>query len=311
MTRERQRQAARFLAAAGALAVVASVLVLTVDYVRARRAETRDAQRIVELQAAAQLDASAALTLRREQDAITEARRARKARADALAIVLLSAAVMFVAGAKWQAALGSRRPGSAVPLPLISTPTFSQPREPLAQTRSPGGGGQGCNALPTLDVAIVDAIVAREGTNTEAAIPILQAIQAHYRYLPDAALQRVCELTDVTPTQIAGTSTFYARFRRSPVGEHVVRVCHGTACHVSGARQITDELRRRLGIADGADTDPRGLFTIDEVACVGCCSLAPVLMIDEHTVGRLTPATACAALEDVAAFDREQRKEPA
>ena len=143
----------------------------------------------------------------------------------------------------------------------------------------------------------VDALVQREGRGQDAAIPILQAIQAHYRYLPDEALRRVCELTDVTPAQIAGTSSFYARFRRSPVGDHVIRVCHGTACHVSGARQITEELRRHLHIPDGADTDPARRFTIDEVACLGCCSLAPVLMVDEHTAGRLTPATAAAALE--------------
>ena len=133
----------------------------------------------------------------------------------------------------------------------------------------------------------------------EAAIPILQAIQAHFRYLPDEALARVCETTEVTPAQIAGTSSFYARFRRSPVGEHIVRVCHGTACHVAGARHITDELRRQLRIPDGADTDPTRTFTIDEVACLGCCSLAPVLMIDERTAGRLTPSTACEALDSV------------
>ena len=82
------------------------------------------------------------------------------------------------------------------------------------------------------------------GRGKEAAIPLLQAIQNHYRYLPDDALRRLCELTDITPAEIAGTSSFYGQFRRSPVGKHIVRVCHGTACHVSGARQITEELRR-------------------------------------------------------------------
>ena len=150
--------------------------------------------------------------------------------------------------------------------------------------------------LPTVDLAFVDELVATHGRSKEAAIPILQAIQAHYRYLPDEALRRVCELTDVAPGQIAGTSTFYARFRRSPVGDHVVRVCHGTACHVSGARQITEELRRHLQIPEGSDTDPARRFTIDEVACLGCCSLAPVLMVDDQTAGRLTPTSAVAAL---------------
>jgi NADH:ubiquinone oxidoreductase subunit E len=76
----------------------------------------------------------------------------------------------------------------------------------------------------------------------------------------------------------------------------MVRVCHGTACHVSGARGITEELRRYLEISEGADTDPQRQFTLDEVACLGCCSLAPVLMVDDHTAGKLTPKAACEAL---------------
>lgn len=137
----------------------------------------------------------------------------------------------------------------------------------------------------------VDEAVARLGRSREAAIPLLQAIQTHYRYLPDDALRHLCEITEITPAQISGVSSFYGQFRRSPVGEHIVKVCHGTACHVTGARQITDELRRYLAIAEGQDTDPSRQFTIEEVACIGCCSLAPVLMIDQHTAGRLTPHT--------------------
>ena len=126
----------------------------------------------------------------------------------------------------------------------------------------------------------------------EAAIPVLQAIQDHYRYLPDAALRRLCTLTEITPAQIAGASTFYARFRHSPVGEHLVRLCHGTACHVAGVGHVDDELRRRLAIPPGADTDPQRRFTLEPVACLGCCSLAPVMMIGDETAGHLTPATA-------------------
>jgi len=141
--------------------------------------------------------------------------------------------------------------------------------------------------------------VTRLGRGREAAIPILQAIQTHYRYLPDEALRRVCELTEITPAQITGTSSFYAQFRRSPVGRHVVRVCHGTACHVAGAEQITQELRRHLEIAPEEDTDSLRLFTIDRVACLGCCSLAPVMMIEDETAGRLSPAGARQALDAV------------
>src|SRR5436853_14851 len=101
---------------------------------------------------------------------------------------------------------------------------------------------------------LVDWAAATSGTRKDAKLN--PAIQAHYRYLPDAALRRLCEITDITAAQITGTSSFYGQFRRSPVGEHIVKVCHGTACHVSGARQVTEELRRYLTIAEGLDTDP-------------------------------------------------------
>ncbi len=284
------------LARAGAAVAAAMVIlcggVLVADYAVARARLPRDGMRVAELQAQARVDASAARALEAEQDRITRARLARRARIDALAIVLIAASAAFVGCVKWRIAQGPSRPAVA-PL-AVRVPFHAASPLPPGQ-RAPDAAGAALTS-PPIDLSFVDRIVEREGTSQEAAIPILQAIQAHYRYLPDEALKRVCELTAVTPAQIAGTSSFYARFRRSPVGEHVVRVCHGTACHVSGARQITDELRRQLGIPPGADTDARGQFTIDEVACLGCCSLAPVLMVDEHAAGRLTPDTACAAL---------------
>jgi NADH:ubiquinone oxidoreductase subunit E len=154
-------------------------------------------------------------------------------------------------------------------------------------------------SLPTEDLTFIDGLVAKQGCGKEGAIGLLQAIQKHYRYLPDDALRRLCELTEITPAQLAGTSSFYGQFRRTPAGKHTVRVCHGTACHVAGARQVTDELRRYLAIPEGADTDPARMFTVDEVACLGCCSLAPVLLLDGRTAGRLTPSSASAALAHV------------
>jgi len=162
------------------------------------------------------------------------------------------------------------------------------------------GEREGDVAPETIDLEIVDGLIDRFGRDKESAIPILQAIQSHFRYLPDEALRHVCEQTEITPAQVAGTSSFYSQFRRSPVGQHVVRVCHGTACHVAGAEQITEELRRHLEIPPDADTDSQRLFTLDKVACLGCCSLAPVMMIEEDTAGRLTPATARQALDTVA-----------
>jgi len=216
-----------------------------------------------------------------EQKKVTDARLARKARDNAVAWGLIAAAAAFLTFAN---GLVERKKPSA-------SGDRSQAKAPGPPRRAPAA------TPPELDLSFVEPMVSKIGRGKEAAIPLLQAIQTHYRYLPDNALHRICELTDITPAEIAGTSSFYGQFRRSPVGEHIVRVCHGTACHVSGARQITEELRRYLAIPDGEDTDAARRFTLDEVACLGCCSLAPVLMVDGHTAGKLTPASACEALK--------------
>jgi NADH:ubiquinone oxidoreductase subunit E len=297
MTRADRVRRAVFVGSAAIGAICIGMLVA--DYAVARWRAPRDAARVAELQLQVRSDAAVAPVLAAEQDRITRARRARKARTDALAVLLIAAASAFVATTKWRMAQAGPRPQVTL-IPLSSL--RSAPAPPATAATIPPGAAPAvppAPETPAIDLSIVDRIVAAEGRSTEAAIPILQAIQAHFRYLPDEALRRVCELTDITPAQIAGTSSFYSRFRRSPVGDHVIRVCHGTACHVSGARQITEELRRQLRIPDGADTDPARQFTLDEVACLGCCSLAPVLMVDDHTAGRLTPADAVAALDVV------------
>jgi NADH:ubiquinone oxidoreductase subunit E len=218
-----------------------------------------------------------------EQKRVTSARLARKTRDGVVAWGLIAASAAFLALAK--RTVGQRK----APAPGVRSATRG--------SRADGGVRPTLAAVPEVDLGFVDEAVARIGRGKEAAIPLLQAIQNHYRHLPDEALRRVCELTEISPAEIAGTSSFYGQFRRSPVGEHIVRVCHGTACHVSGARQISEELRRYLGIPEGEDTDAARMFTLDEVACLGCCSLAPVLMVDGHTAGKLTPATACEALK--------------
>ncbi len=148
------------------------------------------------------------------------------------------------------------------------------------------------------DLSFVDKIVEEIGQGTEVVIPILQAIQEHYRYLPEETLQRVCEITDITPAQIIGVSTFYSQFRHRPVGRHIISMCHGTACHVKGAGMIDDVLRYHLGISGDDDTDSDELFTIQKVACLGCCTLAPVLQIDGITYGHLTSAIVPRVLRD-------------
>lgn len=140
-----------------------------------------------------------------------------------------------------------------------------------------------------IDISQVDAIVAGIGRGPESMISILQALQAHYRYLPQPALRRVCEITDLTPAAVTGVSSFYSQFRHQPVGEHMVHVCVGTACHVKGAERVHNAICRELGIQEGQDTDPAGRFTVEKVACLGCCTLAPVVRIDEVTYGYVSP----------------------
>jgi len=266
-----------------AAAVIAlCVGLMTVDYIVARVRTPHDDQLIKAFQQQVKADAAVALKLDAEFKRITGYRLARKRRDGITSWVLIAASALFL--------LTARRAPRRVP--ALPAKAAGRPNRAQRRVLTPRPAEN-----PSIDLAFVDASVACLGRTREAAIPLLQAIQSHYRYLPDEALRRICDITEITPAQIAGTSSFYGQFRRSPVGRHIVKVCHGTACHVSGARQITEELRRNLAIAEGADTDPSRTFTLEEVACLGCCSLAPVLMVDQHTAGKLTPATACDALD--------------
>ena len=159
------------------------------------------------------------------------------------------------------------------------------------------------NPSPTGSAAndFVDATVIRLGREPAALISILQAIQNHFRYLPAAALKRVAAMTDIHPADISGVATFYAQFRLQPVGEHLIRLCHGTACHVKGADLIHEAIGRQLELPVGADTDSEGKFTIEKVACLGCCTLAPVLQAEVTTYGHLTAEKISALLDDIVA----------
>jgi NADH:ubiquinone oxidoreductase subunit F (NADH-binding)/NADH:ubiquinone oxidoreductase subunit E/NAD-dependent dihydropyrimidine dehydrogenase PreA subunit len=139
--------------------------------------------------------------------------------------------------------------------------------------------------MPSVDLNFVEETVKRIGRKPEALIPILQALQEHHGYLPQEVLQRIPQLTEIQPAAIAGVSTFYDMFRHKPAGKHIFRVCRGTACHVAGAERVEDALRRHLGIPPGADTDAKQDYTIEQVACLGCCTLAPVVKMGDSTLG--------------------------
>jgi len=141
--------------------------------------------------------------------------------------------------------------------------------------------------MEELNLTFVEELVERVGTGKGEVLEILQAIQGHYGYLPQDALRRVCDLTDITPASITGVSTFYDQFRHRPAGRHTIRVCIGTACHVKGGQQVYDAFKRFLKIPDDDDTDADKLFTVEKVACIGCCMLAPAIQIDDIVYGHL------------------------
>lgn len=155
-----------------------------------------------------------------------------------------------------------------------------------------------------IDLSKLDAIIARCGHTQNAVIPMLQAVQDEYRYLPEEVLRRICELTEITPASIAGVASFYSQFRHKPVGRHLISVCHGTACHVKGADLVYDAILRELHIAGDDDTDEAGAFTVQKVSCLGCCTLAPALQIDGITYGHLTPNNVHKTIKDFLELER-------
>lgn len=131
-------------------------------------------------------------------------------------------------------------------------------------------------------------------------IAILQKAQDIYGYLPVDVIYHIAEETGVAPAKVMGVATFYTQFRLKPVGKYLIMLCQGTACHVNGSELIEQAIKDELGIADGETTDD-GLFTLKNVACLGCCSLSPVMMINGETYGSLTPDKTKNILRDLAA----------
>jgi NADH-quinone oxidoreductase subunit E len=119
-----------------------------------------------------------------------------------------------------------------------------------------------------------------------ALIPLLQAAQETYGYVPEQAIHAIAGATGIPAAEVFGVVTFYAQFRLQPQGKYVLRLCTGTACHVNGAKALEETIEDELGIKRG-ETDHDRLFTMDPVACLGCCSLAPVIMINDDTHGKL------------------------
>lgn len=129
-------------------------------------------------------------------------------------------------------------------------------------------------------------------------IPLLQSAQDYFGYIPRRAIKYISGVTNVPESNIYGVITFYNQFRLQPMGRHIIRLCCGTACHVAGSKNLVSTVQDELGIEEG-ETTADGIFTLFTVACLGCCSLAPVMMIDDQTHGRLTPAAVRKLLREI------------
>ena len=143
-------------------------------------------------------------------------------------------------------------------------------------------------AREELSLMAIDAIVHKHNVQPGAVIPVLQEIQDTYGYVPPAAIERIAENMGISASEIYGIVTFYTQFRLKPIGKNLIKVCHGTACHLSGAEMIALALAQVVDAREG-ETSPDGMFTVERVACLGCCSLAPCIMINGEVHGRLTP----------------------
>jgi NADH-quinone oxidoreductase subunit E len=137
-----------------------------------------------------------------------------------------------------------------------------------------------------VDLSLLDPLIEKYKGKKGSMIPLLQGTQDIFGYLPRTAFEKISAEAGLKLSDMYGVATFYAQFRLKPVGKHIVKVCHGTACHVQNASKITDALEDTLGVKDGETTEDM-LFTLESVACLGCCSLAPVMMIGDETYGNL------------------------
>lgn len=141
-------------------------------------------------------------------------------------------------------------------------------------------------------------IIEKYNNQSESLIAILQEVQAFVGYISEDSVKYITELTGISSSKILGVASFYAGFRLKPIGKYRIMVCLGTACHVNGGERVADTLRRTLGIEAGDITED-GLFSWEEVACLGCCSISPAMMINDTAYGKLTSEKVVEILESI------------
>lgn len=169
----------------------------------------------------------------------------------------------------------------------------------------------GCNCGKTnaSDLTLLESIFDKylDETGSGNMITILQRAQKVYGYLPKDVIFRIAERTGQSPAQVIGVATFYTQFRTEPIGKYFILLCKGTACHVNGADSIERAICERLGIEDRQTTDD-GLFSLQNVACLGCCSLSPVMMINNDIHGSMTVDKAIKLINEISKKERMERE---
>jgi NADH-quinone oxidoreductase subunit E len=165
------------------------------------------------------------------------------------------------------------------------------------QRNIPPARDTGAPAL-TVDLELLVPLIEELKSKKGNMIPLLQGAQNLFGFIPPEAFQMISERTGLNTSDMYGVATFYAQFRLRPAGKFIIKVCHGTACHVQNANMISDSIEEALGIKDG-ETTSDGFFTLESVACLGCCSLAPVMMIGDESYGKLTGKSAVQVLNEI------------
>ena len=155
-----------------------------------------------------------------------------------------------------------------------------------------------CCNHESVDLSLLEGVLASYASVKGSLITILQKTQEIYGYIPIDAVYHIAERTGSTPAKVLGVATFYSQFRFQAVGKYLIMLCKGTACYVNGADRIAEAVKDELGIGDNETTED-GLFSLSLVSCLGCCSLAPVMMINEDTYGSLTPDKVKKILRDI------------
>ncbi len=149
-----------------------------------------------------------------------------------------------------------------------------------------------------VDLGLIDPIIEKYKGKAGNLIPLLQGTQQAFGFIPSEAFWKISNQTGIPITDLYGVATFYAQFRLVPSGKYIIKMCHGTACHVQAVQEVTNQILDFLEIKDGQTTTD-GLFTLETVACLGCCSLAPVMMVNDDTHGKLTPALGLKIVKEI------------